>query len=58
MCFDLPIIGVQSLVLEAVCWDRDRFGKDYLGEFEVALEDIFTNQQMVQEVRLTGLGVY
>lgn len=50
--FDLPIVGVQSLLLEAVCWDRDRIGKDYLGEFDVALEDIFNNGQIAQEVRL------
>lgn len=49
--FDLPIVGVQSLLLEAVCWDKDRFGKDYLGEFDVALEDIFANRQVSQEVR-------
>jgi phosphatidylserine decarboxylase len=48
--FDLPITGVQSLLLEATCWDKDRFGKDYLGEFDVALEDIFANQQTRQEV--------
>ena len=43
---------MQSLLLEAVCWDRDRIGKDYLGEFDVALEDIFNNGQIAQEVRL------
>lgn len=48
--FDLPIVGVQSLLLEAICWDKDRFGKDYLGEFDVALEDIFANGQISQEV--------
>ena len=48
--FDLPIIGTQSLLLEATCWDKDRFGKDYLGEFDVAIEDIFANGQVVQEV--------
>lgn len=47
--FDLPIVGVQSLLLECVCWDKDRFGKDYLGEFDVALEDIFANGQTTQE---------
>lgn len=26
-------------------------GKDYLGEFDVAVEDIFENGQVVQEVR-------
>ncbi|KAL8650827.1 MAG: hypothetical protein Q9210_003596 [Variospora velana] len=47
--FDLPVIGVQSLLLDAVCWDKDRMGKDYLGEFDVAVEDIFENGQVVQE---------
>lgn len=51
--FDLPVIGVQSLLLEAVCWDKDRMGKDYLGEFDVAVEDILENGQVVQEVRMT-----
>ena len=48
---DLHVFGVQSLLLEAICWDKDRFGKDYLGEFDIALEDIFANQQLRQEVR-------
>ncbi|THW09129.1 hypothetical protein D6C93_03119 [Aureobasidium pullulans] len=43
--FDLPISGISSLLLEGVCWDKDRFSKDYMGEFDVALEDIFTNGQ-------------
>ena len=25
--FDLPITGVHSLLLQCVCWDKDRFGK-------------------------------
>ncbi|KAF8857756.1 phosphatidylserine decarboxylase-like protein [Acephala macrosclerotiorum] len=37
----MPISGVNSLLLDCVCWDKDRFGKDYLGEFDLALEDIF-----------------
>lgn len=48
--FDLPIVGAESLLLEAVCWDRDRFGKDYLGEFDVAVEEIFSNGQVSQNV--------
>lgn len=48
---DLHIVGAHSLLLEATCWDKDRFGKDYLGEFDVALEDIFADQQLRQEVR-------
>ena len=38
---ELPISSVQSLVLDVICWDKDRFGKDYLGEFTLALEEIF-----------------
>ena len=49
--FDIPVNGVNTLLLEAVCWDRDRIGKDYLGEFDVALEDIFVNGQTIQEVQ-------
>ena len=54
--FDLPITGPNSLLLEAVCWDKDRFGKDYLGEFDVALEDIFANGQVTQEVKLRAVS--
>ncbi|KAL1606391.1 phosphatidylserine decarboxylase [Paraconiothyrium brasiliense] len=42
-------IGPQSMLLEACCWDKDRFGKDYMGEFDVILEDIFQNARAVQE---------
>lgn len=48
--FDLPVSGIQTLLLEAVCWDRDRFGKDYLGDFDIALEDIFADGKIIQEV--------
>jgi len=50
VCFDLPIDSIQGVLLEAVCWDRDRFGKDYLGEFDVVVEDIFANGHITQEV--------
>lgn len=46
---DLPIAGVQSLLLEVCCWDKDRFGKDYMGEFDVILEDVFLNGTPFQE---------
>ncbi|KAF1971035.1 phosphatidylserine decarboxylase proenzyme [Bimuria novae-zelandiae CBS 107.79] len=46
---DLPIVGMQSMLLEACCWDKDRFGKDYMGEFDVILDDLFQNAQAVQE---------
>ncbi|KAI9812891.1 MAG: hypothetical protein M1827_004409 [Pycnora praestabilis] len=49
--FGLPILGLQSLLLECVCWDKDRVGKDYLGEFDLALEEIFANGQIIQEPR-------
>lgn len=48
--FEMPILGAESLVLEVKCWDRDRFGKDYMGEFDVALEEMFANGSMSQEV--------
>ena len=50
--FDLPIVGLQSLLLEAVCWDKDRFGKDYLGEFALPLDEIFVNGKPAQEVSI------
>jgi hypothetical protein len=49
--FEMPIMDMSSLVVDAVCWDKDRFGKDYMGEFDVALEEIFADKQTVQEVR-------
>ncbi|KAF7887638.1 hypothetical protein EAF00_009932 [Botryotinia globosa] len=45
----LPLTGTNSLLLDCVCWDKDRFGKDYLGEFDLALEDIFSNDLHEQE---------
>ncbi|KAJ5155082.1 Phosphatidylserine decarboxylase-related protein [Penicillium coprophilum] len=45
--FDMPVVGVP--LLEAICWDHDRFGKDYLGEFDIALEDIFVDGQVNQQ---------
>jgi phosphatidylserine decarboxylase len=48
---DLPIVGEQSLLLEVCCWDKDRFGKDYMGEFDVILEDLSLNASAQQEPR-------
>ncbi|KAK8241866.1 phosphatidylserine decarboxylase proenzyme [Phyllosticta capitalensis] len=53
--FDLPITGSQSLLLEGVCWDKDRFSKDYMGEFDVALEDILSAGLNLQEPRWFAL---
>ncbi|KAK1542977.1 phosphatidylserine decarboxylase [Colletotrichum paranaense] len=45
---ELPVNSTQSLLLDVICWDKDRFGKDYLGEFDLALEEIFANEQIEQ----------
>ena len=48
ICFDMPLVGVP--LVECICWDRDRWGKDYMGEFDIAVEDIFANGKPQQEV--------
>jgi phosphatidylserine decarboxylase len=48
---ELPVAGVQSLLLDVCAWDKDRFGKDYLGEFDLALEEIFANGKTEQMPR-------
>lgn len=45
----IPITSVQNLVLDVICWDKDRLGKDYMGEFDLALEEIFQNEKVDQE---------
>ncbi|KAI1158325.1 phosphatidylserine decarboxylase [Nemania serpens] len=47
----IPITGADNLLLDCHCWDKDRFSKDYLGEFDLALEEIFANGQTEQEPR-------
>jgi phosphatidylserine decarboxylase len=47
--FEMHVSGVKDILLEGVCWDKDRFGKDYLGEFECSIEEIFANGQTTQE---------
>ena len=27
VCLDFPLTGDHSMVLQCVCWDKDRFGK-------------------------------
>jgi phosphatidylserine decarboxylase len=49
----LPVVGVP--LLECICWDKDRFGKDYMGEFDIPLEDIFADGQIQQQVRVAIL---
>jgi len=46
--FDLPIAGPHCLLLEAVCWDKDRFGRDYMGTLEVIVEELFTSESTSQ----------
>ena len=48
---EMPVNGINSLLLDCVCWDKDRFGKDYLGEFELALEEIFANEKTEQPAK-------
>ncbi|KAF5507628.1 Phosphatidylserine decarboxylase proenzyme 3 [Colletotrichum aenigma] len=48
---ELPVNTTQSLILDVICWDKDRFGKDYLGEFDLALEEIFADEQNEQPPR-------
>ncbi|KAL3482240.1 phosphatidylserine decarboxylase-domain-containing protein [Aspergillus californicus] len=45
--FEMPVLGVP--LLECICWDHDRFGKDYLGEFDIPLEDIFADGDIQQQ---------
>ncbi|KAF4973219.1 hypothetical protein FSARC_424 [Fusarium sarcochroum] len=45
---EIPVTSVQNLVLDVICWDKDRFGKDYMGEFDLALEEIFSSDQVEQ----------
>jgi phosphatidylserine decarboxylase len=40
----MPLTGVP--LLECICWDKDRFKKDYMGEFDIAIEDVFLNGQI------------
>jgi phosphatidylserine decarboxylase len=49
ICFDMPITDVP--LLECVCWDKDRFKKDYMGEFDIPVEDIFSNGSISTEPR-------
>ncbi|GKT50933.1 phosphatidylserine decarboxylase proenzyme 2 [Colletotrichum spaethianum] len=45
---ELPVNTTQCLLLDVICWDKDRFGKDYLGEFDLALEEIFADEKNEQ----------
>ncbi|OQN95619.1 hypothetical protein B0A48_18218 [Cryoendolithus antarcticus] len=47
--FELPITTADNALLEAVCWDKDRFRNDYMGEFDLDLEDIFHSGTVTPE---------
>ncbi|CCU76475.1 phosphatidylserine decarboxylase [Blumeria hordei DH14] len=51
----MPVTGINSSLIYCVCWDKDRFGKDYLGEFDIALEDIFSGEKTELEPRWYSL---
>ncbi|KAG5930792.1 hypothetical protein E4U53_002124 [Claviceps sorghi] len=51
----VPINSVHNLLLEVICWDKDRFGKDYMGEFDLALEEIFQGDRTEIEPRWFSL---
>lgn len=38
------------MLLEVVCWDKDRFRSDYMGEFDLPLQELFADGNAVQEV--------
>ncbi|KAF8545511.1 phosphatidylserine decarboxylase-domain-containing protein [Trichophaea hybrida] len=48
--FDMPLSGASGLTMECVCWDKDRFGKDYMGEVEISLDEVFAGGK-VSETR-------
>ena len=50
MC-EFAISGPKDLLLDVVCWDKDRFSKDYMGELELPLEDIFANEKTAQPAK-------
>ena len=53
--FEMPILAADSALLEAVCWDKDRFKKDYMGEFDVLVEELFQAGNISPEPRWFSL---
>ncbi|OLL24111.1 Phosphatidylserine decarboxylase proenzyme 3 [Neolecta irregularis DAH-3] len=48
--FDFPLDHkAGSCSLEVICWDKDRFGKDYLGEFGVDLTEVIRGNVSLEE---------
>ena len=52
---DFPITVTDSPLLEAICWDKDRFRNDYMGEFDVLLDEVFTNGSVTSGERWIAL---
>ncbi|KAG6033086.1 hypothetical protein E4U41_007023 [Claviceps citrina] len=52
---EFPVNNVNNLILEVICWDKDRFGKDYMGQFDLALEEIFQGERTEVEPRWFSL---
>lgn len=53
ICLDMPLTDIP--LLEFVCWDKDRFKKDYMGEFDIAVEDIFPAGKIMTEPKWYSL---
>ena len=49
--FELPVTAADSALLEAMCWDKDRFKKDYMGEFDILIEDLFAAGTTMPEAK-------
>nr|POE49218.1 phosphatidylserine decarboxylase proenzyme 3 [Quercus suber] len=49
--FDFPITSPDSALIEATCWDKDLFKNDYMGEFDVMLEELFHEGSTTPEPR-------
>ncbi len=47
--FEFPVTAADSALLEVICWDKDRFKKDYMGEFDVVLEEMFSGDRATAE---------
>lgn len=47
----MSIPDTSGLILNCVCWDKDRFRKDYMGEFDLTIDDLFSGDQTALEPR-------
>jgi len=49
--YEFPIVTADSALLEATCWDKDRFRKEYMGEFDVVLDELFEEGTTTPEAK-------